>query len=281
MSSKRFFVMASLLAGCATAIDPHDGSSSTDSEIVGGTADDEHHSTALIRFVRTDDSGQAHDDNCTGSLVAPDIVLTAGHCVVGSSGRRHSKWKVSFEAATEDGEMVNAIDVEEALPHPEFDGGFGRFDVALLHLARKPALRPMKLVESLGDITGEEITFVGYGAVGTTSKGDQMVGGNDRRRQVAVRVSATSTTFIEYVDSKGLCGGDSGGPTLMLIGGEEVIVGLNDLAGVGCNSNGASVRVDDEAEVRDFLAEHITGVSKRKTPSRPDDDDPCKGCDDG
>jgi hypothetical protein len=267
-------VLACLLVGCV-ATTGEDTSDDSGSAIVGGADDDGHPSTALIRFVKTDDGGKTRADNCTGSLVAPDIVLTAAHCVVGSTGRRHSGWKVSFEATTDDGELVNPIDVERGLPHPEFRGAFGRFDVALLYLKKRPQGRtPMKLVESLGDISGEKVTFVGYGAIGASPDGDELVGGNDRRRAVTVRVSEVSSTFIEYTGSKGLCGGDSGGPTLLVRGGKEVIVGINDLSGAGCSGNGASLRIDDESDVRDFLAEHLSGVSQRQaTP-----EDPCDGC---
>jgi hypothetical protein len=258
---ERGLLLASIvLVGCGAVDASHAEDSSSD--IVGGTSDDQHASVALIRFTMVDDTGSQRELYCTGSLVASNIVLTAGHCVVPSSGHI-SDWTVSFAATTNtDGGMVDPIRVTKAVPHPDFKGGFGNGDVALLFLETSPAgLRPMPIVQHLGDAAGNAITFVGYGAVGASADGSELIGGNDRRRSVTTTVSAVSDTFLEYRGEKGLCGGDSGGPALMTIDGVETIVGTNDLAGVGCDTNGAALRIDDTSTVRDFLAANIPGVS--------------------
>src|SRR5262245_29235041 len=108
--------------------------SASDPEIVGGADDTEHHSVAVIQFVGTAESGHG-TLHCTGSLVAPDIILTAAHCIRGPSGT-HSGWRVSFEAVTDHGTLVNPIAVREVLAHPRFNGWAGENDVALLFLER-------------------------------------------------------------------------------------------------------------------------------------------------
>jgi secreted trypsin-like serine protease len=249
-----------LLIGC-TADSGDDPAAGADSAIVAGTNDEGHASVALIRYVRTDSAGVEHKEWCTGSLVAADIVLTAAHCVA-PRGSHNKGWTVSFSATTKNGEMIDPIAVTKAIPHPNFDDNFGPFDVAVLFLEHAPAhLQPMPIVETLGDVVGHEMTFIGYGATDASDDGSKLIGGNDRRRKVTVKVSAMSETFLEYKGDKGLCPGDSGGPTLMTIDGVESIVALNDLASPGCKTNGASLRIDDTAPWRAFLAEHIPGVS--------------------
>ena len=262
------------LLGCAAA--SSEGADSAGADIVGGSSDDQHGSVGLIRYVIRGEDGKETPSNCTGSLVAPAIVLTAAHCVLPGSGES-TGWKVSFEATTDNGEMVNPIAVTKAVAHPAFNraAGFGNGDVALLFLERAPAgLEPMPIVEKLDDkVVGGEMTFIGYGATDTTPDGNKLLGGNDRRRTVTVKVSAISETFLEYKGSQGLCGGDSGGPTLMTIDGVERIVATNDLAGVGCKSNGASLRIDAASTVRAFLAANIPGVTPGSAAGGPSGDD--------
>jgi secreted trypsin-like serine protease len=264
--------LLSVFLGCAAG--SSDDQDTAGADIVGGSSDDQHGSVALIRFVKRNDDGTEKPNNCTGSLVAPQIVLTAAHCVVPASGE-YSGWKVSFEATTtQDGGMVNPIAVTKAIAHPDFDRlqGFGAGDVALLFLERAPAgLEPMPIVDKLDQAVGDTMTFIGYGATDTTPDGNTLLGGNDRRRQVTVQISAISDTFLEYKGTQGLCGGDSGGPTVMNIGGVEKIVATNDLTGVGCKANGASLRIDEASSVRDFLSANIPGVSPGT--SHPSGDD--------
>jgi len=67
---------------------------------------------------------------CTGTIVGPDLVLTAGHCV-SSRGRYRVRYL--------DGRFrPQTVQVSRVMPHPSFDPahGFATDDVGLLQVAR-------------------------------------------------------------------------------------------------------------------------------------------------
>lgn len=148
---------------------------------------------------------------CSGIVVAPDAVLTAGHCVAGVGENR-----VHYRDA--EGRPVLAEVAARSL-HPAYDGDAIRgrtrsIDLALLR-TREPL--PARFVpaglSAAMPRAGQSLTLAGYGAVR----------GNDRRSIGRYR-GATLTVIEPYGPSRilvwmqapgaGGCQGDSGGPIL-------------------------------------------------------------------
>lgn len=107
---------------------------------------------------------------CTGALIAPDLVLTAAHCLYDSLSReRVDATRIRFRAGLRDGRALAERDVRRAVVHPEFvfTGPTGLeatpFDLALLQLAqpiRSTQIVPFDTVPRLA--SGEGVAVVSY-----------------------------------------------------------------------------------------------------------------------
>ncbi|QRF67082.1 trypsin-like serine protease [Ponticoccus alexandrii] len=108
-------------------------------------------------------AGHRHREMCTGTLVAPDLVLTAAHCVtVPADGLPKRQADMIFVAGWDGGTHAGASGIARILVHPEAYAS-GRFDLshdlALVQL-REP-LTPPPLPVAIADPTGP-LTLMGY-----------------------------------------------------------------------------------------------------------------------
>lgn len=79
---------------------------------------------------------------CTGALIAPDLVLTAAHCVVDPSGTPVPAGRITFRAGLADGQALVEAPVARTVLHPTYrpispaPPEIIRRDVALMQLAQ-------------------------------------------------------------------------------------------------------------------------------------------------
>lgn len=107
---------------------------------------------------------------CTGALIAPDLVLTAAHCMYDrADGAAIDPSRIQFLAGLRGGRPEASRDVRSAAVHPSYahtgeaTTDQVRFDVALLKLAhpiRSSHVQPFAVSTSLH--SGTEITMVSY-----------------------------------------------------------------------------------------------------------------------
>ena len=166
---------------------------------------------------------------CTGTVIAPNWVLTAGHCCEGI--RPSQLRQFSFEV---DGRNYNWA---ATYIHPAYN--FPDGDVALIKLKTNVTGITPAVLRNAAPRVGDFMTIVGFGLTGTGASGT--TGGSGIKRYGTVRLDGVDPFFVTWnFDSPELnntAPGDSGGPGF--VGGEIVSVcsgGSNEDAGWGDQS---------------------------------------------
>lgn len=234
------FIMFTAIAVTFAACGPRKSENSSDLKIVGGKAVGQYEHSALSTVALMTASGQSF---CTGSLINPTTVVTAGHCV--------QDWKgpmvISFGIrAHVDTRMIAATKrlVKRIVQHPQYrddhddkNPNVGMNDIAVLQLnapAPKP-FRPMPMAPATHPIRkGERLILAGFGVT-------QVNGENpgDRLRKVDTILSGVRNKAREFdfgpTFGKTSCNGDSGGPAFVVRRGKP---GQSSLVLVGVTSRG-------------------------------------------
>jgi hypothetical protein len=147
---------------------------------------------------------------CTGVAIAPDLVLTAAHCVLANG---------KYRLVVYEGRRPSVKDVARVVPHPQFAPRMDAPDLALVKLASPPSPRliPAAFSERRAPPSvGERFLVAGFGVA---TPGERKTAGTLRAATLVV-TDRPSSQQLSLVDPKklgesaglGVCNGDSGGP---------------------------------------------------------------------
>jgi hypothetical protein len=243
--------------------------------ITDGQPDTTHRNVGLVRFTTPDGRFR-----CSGTLISPTVVLTAGHCTEGPATNVY----VSFDDQLRPDPLAAGITPEEkaareafyitgtAHPDPAWDGKLQfskQHDQGVVVLdapaaSKWPTITPAPLPplgyldRNQGQLKNETFTLVGYG-----------VDIGEKKAQIVVPFRHSTTSYLKNVgdevitfnisskDSKaggGSCFGDSGGGVFLdgyVLGDASYVNSLT------CNALGSYQRADT-AHARAFLGQFVT-----------------------
>ncbi|KAI9020298.1 trypsin-like cysteine/serine peptidase domain-containing protein [Hyaloraphidium curvatum] len=180
--------------------------------------------------------------SCGGTMIAPNVVLTAGHCVRGTQA---SEWlastyrrNISLSSSREGGTDYRP---RLALVHPRFDSFTLQWDAAVLVLGPptrygRAAFTPRWIAINRNPAfprAGTRTTVLGWGKLGEAAGFPRIlqragfpVASNDECGYYLGGQYYPGTMICAGAPGVDACNGDSGGPLFATVNGTQVLVGI-------------------------------------------------------
>lgn len=246
-----------LLAACSGEPVSRDAGQAQLAIISGELSPESDDGVLALRTDRTKDTSV-----CSASLVAPNVVLTARHCLVAEYPADDIRCNSDGTLMMPSGGQLGVAVAPERVSvfagaHPESDGNSGlpggepaaiglhivtgdwpsvcRDDVGLVILDRALSLPIVPLDLTRVVAKGERVSLVGFGLTETSNPGDRWT---PRRRRDGVTIRYVGTLPNTFVLGPSVCMGDSGGPALDADSG--AIVGVYSLGFPGNDPSACS-----------------------------------------
>jgi secreted trypsin-like serine protease len=275
-------LIASLLLLASAAPAAAIASDGAKASVIGGSPG----SIAQFPYLAYIEAGNQHSGfACTGTVVAPRVVLTAGHCVEDvetGTFSRPAEYKVAIGVANpKQANAENVYDVAAAHAFPSFDPGVVHGDAAVLILSRPTTAPPLALAGTADAALYEGGAGVAVAGWGLTRAQNRQAPANMRTATMTVQKESTCArkTRGYYGDysgafqlcllsppknKSGTCFGDSGGPAVATrADGTPIELGVISVVGPLCTPEAPNVltRVDYvSAWISEWIAATETGA---------------------
>ena len=221
---------------------------------------------------------------CTGTLIAPNAVLTAAHCVDPDlTGPQTPGFSLALDTTNGNTSTVPGL---QAMKHESFSldvepfDGLGQFfDVGIVILSQPiTTVEPVKMPrpdQSATIAAGLDLAIVGYGRTSNSTNDTGVL--YDAMTEL-ISVNPTEIQVGMGAPQPQNCNGDSGGPAFADLGDGRRIVGIvsRSFMGVECTMGGVDTRVDAYLTwIHGKVPTGIpcgSGLSAPCTTEEPDDD---------